>query len=132
MKDFFKSEDFCKDDWTAKFSDEMAKIANEKLNNFIESLPVVYGYIGKISSSWHSEKPGTYIQENYTHKARLAFIEEIVKEPCKHEPEINLGKDGIRVSWPVPLQPNIYQEVFVKIKCKHCGVELTAIWSEEK
>lgn len=85
-----------------------AKIGNEKLNELIESWPVVYGAIGTKSHSWQSYPPGTFIQENYTHKARLAFIEELPKEPCKHKPMGPVDK---------------------KYACIHCGIELVANWT---
>jgi HNH endonuclease/AP2 domain len=43
----------------------------------------------------------------------LAFVEPIVKEPCKHEPTWTNG--GIEL-----LE-----------KCKHCGIKLIATWSEK-
>lgn len=116
LKDFFKPEDFCKDNWTAKFSDEMAKISNEKLNALIESWSVVYGTMDVGESNFWSEG----FSGSDTHKARLAFIEEIVKEPCKHEPAVYLdGLNGER------------QTILVNF-CIHCGVELQATWSEKK
>lgn len=105
MNNFFKPEDFQSQTVWAPHSKSLATIANEKLNALFESWPVVYvrpgPKMGFVASS-------LYLNERDTHKARLAFIEKIVKEPCKHEPR--LLSDG-----------NSY-------KCKHCGVELQATW----
>jgi len=113
MKDFFKPEDFQGQDFFTLYRcEEMAKAANEKLNKLIESWPVVYGYSTKSVAPWSADRCNSD-----THKARLAFVEEIVKEPCKHEPDLleMFQKSGLQNS-----------------KCKHCGVELQATWSEKK
>lgn len=103
MKDLFEPEDFCDIDFAAM--DYAADVANKKLNKLIESWPVVYQF----GNSWLPLN-GT----DATHKARLAFIEEIKKEPCKHEPE-----DG----WFMLSSPT---------KCKHCGTQLQITWKESK
>jgi hypothetical protein len=46
-----------------------------------------------------------------THKARLAFIEPIAKEDCKHEP---------------------IESVMIGHICMYCGVKLQATWTEKK
>ncbi len=114
MKNFFKPEDFEGNDNFDGFTfsdnrEKASSIANEKLNAAIESWPVVYGQLPVSGFSWTGPK-----QWYDTHKARLAFIEEIVKEPCKHEP---IG--------------DCYVSSGV-IKCQHCGVRLQATWSEKK
>ena len=81
------------------------------LNKLIESWPVVYASKpdGKSELWSNNETTG-----HDTHRAFLAFIEEIKKEPCKHEPgayQASLGET---------------------IRCCHCGVELQATWSEKK
>lgn len=89
----------------------------EKLNALIDSWPVVYthsafekpGYWGPIEQSQYDD----------THKARLAFIEPIVKEPCKHEPASDRLKKDPMLS-------------LVSTKCLNCGVELKATWSGKK
>lgn len=48
-----------------------------ELEYIVENAPTVYGYIGKYGSSWGSHPPGTFIQENNTHKAKLILIEEL-------------------------------------------------------
>lgn len=90
-----------------------SEIANEILREYLESCPVVWGTVGSVSSSWHSEKPGTYIQENYTHKARLICIEEIAKEPCKH----TIIEYTLKTGHPV-----------TSAKCAHCKKTLVAEW----
>jgi len=116
MKDFFKPEDFAlneDDSYTTIYT--AASLANEKLFLLIESMPVVYGdTVGPWSRATHHRA---------THKARLAFVEEIVKEPCKHEPD----KVGLFNNFDNPSQPHFAYNS----KCKHCGVELQATWSEK-
>jgi len=109
VKDFFKPEDFhCF--WMGKESScspaQAAEIANEKLNALILSWPLVY---------WCGQEELIYREhiKGATHCARLALIEEIVKEPCKHEPAHFESGDQ-------------------QINCKYCGVELQATWSEKK
>lgn len=90
----------------------------EKLNELIESWPVVYKYSD--SPNWMpndkpmSEKDGRFF--SFDQKARLAFIEEIVKEPCKHEPR----------RWANICEGETFEPI-----CFHCGVELKATWSEK-
>lgn len=111
MKNFFKPEDF---EFPAEGANlHVANICNEKLNEFIESWPVVYGSVGAIPKPyvWSINKITTD-----THSARLAFIKEIKKEPCKHEPD-NRG-------W--------VSEYDGFVLCKHCGVKLKSVWVEDK
>lgn len=92
-----------------------ANIANEKLNALIESCPKVYcnADADGILFEWQQDSyPGA------THVARLAFIKEITKEPCKHEPKYNMM-----------IEIGDSKEYFT---CKHCGIELKATWSEVK
>lgn len=51
--------------------------------------------------------------------------------PCKHEAEMVLGNNGLKVSWPSTI-PNIDQSVYVSVKCKHCKKPLTVRFEEEK
>lgn len=128
MKEFFKPEDFEKSGGFEAFADReiAADFANEKLQELIESWPVVY-----TGESYNKHWIDCETMHT-TKKARLAFIEEIAKKECVHEPEITFGSEGgIKATWPTPLHPNIYQQVFVKVKCLHCGKELTPTWSEK-
>ena len=122
MKNYFKPKDFQLDEARGNTSvllnASAALMANEKLNALIESWPVVYG-MGN-NPYWYKQN---YLsndrREIATHKARLAFIEEIAKEPCKHEPS------------PI----DSFNGAFVSLKstiCKHCGVELQATWSAKE
>jgi hypothetical protein len=53
--------------------------ANEILREELEKASVVWGHIGTHASSWSSHPPGTFVQENNTHTARLVAIKEIKK-----------------------------------------------------
>ena len=90
----------------------------EKLNALIESAPVVYCSKPDKENShlWNHHKCDGY----GTHKAHLMFIEEIKKEPCKHETYEKNTFDGAFFGSPWTTS------------CKHCGVELVATWSEKK
>jgi len=107
-RDFFKPEDFQSQTAWSCHSKSLAYIANAKLNALIESMAVVYSIEGTISETWSNTK-----NKFNTHKGRLAFIEEIVKEPCKHEPISRWTVSG---------------ELQSVVTCKHCGVELVAEW----
>lgn len=104
-KEFFKPEDFPN---VIGLRDEAAEDANKKLQKLIESWPRVYGQKGNSLEGFQS-----WEMSDSTHKARLAFIEPIVKEPCQHEPDF--------INWG-----------YKNPKCKHCGVELIAKWEEKK
>ena len=108
----FEPEDF---DSITGFSSrkDIANLANAKLQQLIDASPVVYGEYIKDSYGWAmSESNGS----GDTHKAVLFNIEELSKEPCKHE------------------HSSVYDEHQRKYhdRCKHCGVELVAEWKEEK
>ena len=103
--------------------DIIAKLASLQLDKIVQSWPVVYGnnFISNdesafdIGSVWNITK-----LNDKTHKARLAFIEEIPKEPCKHEP-VRDAFGGF-----------MFLQTLQAFTCKHCGVELQATWSEKK
>jgi hypothetical protein len=61
-----------------------------------------------------------------THQALLVCIEELPKEPCKHEPQFGvvMADDEGTIDFSKALP--------VIVKCKHCGVELVAEWKERK
>lgn len=97
----------------------IANQANEKLNKLIKSWPVVYAEKKEGFQPWHNvEFVGA------THKARLVFIEELPKEPCKHEPAWDLRSALL----PGLIAPSY----FGNPKCYKCGVELVAEWKEKK
>lgn len=61
---------------------ELKDIIEKKLNALIDSWPVVYGQWGGVYREFGESYSAKY-NPNTTHKARLAFIEEIVKKPCE-------------------------------------------------
>ena len=108
---FFKPEDFenlsvTKDNLVPEIA---AEIANDKLEKLIESWPVVYGRTNLENEILY----GTVKAGYDTHKARLAFIEPLLREPCKHE--------------PTEIGSPVWDEK--KVICKYCGVKLIATWN---
>lgn len=125
MKNFFKPEMF-KQVFKTERDNDYEDIA-DYLNALIESCPVVYGQIKNIDGGLTDKKYwcATQIGNNgETHQARLFNIEEIVKEPCKHEPSPHIS-----CSMSVDQLGNEYFQH--KTKCQYCGVELQATWSEK-
>jgi hypothetical protein len=99
----------------------------EKLNKLIESWPVVYAL--ENNSQWYMNQYAFPIAA--TRKARLAFIEEIVKEPCKHEVVFT----DIKINWGIKQSsaPNWrFNDNELVHTCRDCKVELQATWSEKK
>ena len=112
LTDFFKPEDF--DNGIGCY--KAAEIANAKLQELVESWSMVYTRIildGPMTGSCEQLK-----MPHHTHQARLAFITELPKEPCKHQPVKKL----------------LYEigDMQIYYECAHCGVELTATWEEKK
>lgn len=123
MKNYFKTEDFLTDGnfFTAG---DAALIANEKLNILIKSWPIVYGTETKYSGLGCGPiNYNHFITSLTTHKARLAFIEPIIKTICIHEPMSYVYSVGAQIA-EVPRD--------LKAKCVHCNIELVATWSEKK
>lgn len=111
MSDIFKPEDFLFENYNLNV--QAAEWASKKLNTLIESWPVVYVKHTGIDYRagelpWHDKSE--------THKARLAFIEELKKEDCKHSPNANV----------LNIKNN---NIVITSFCQHCGIELTATWS---
>lgn len=123
MNDFFKPEDF------------QIKVRNNegreliypmcvadicgKLNKLIDEAPTVYG---------REYTHGDFKWSNVKHehditKAKLMFINEIKKEPCKHEPGPFAGQK---------MSVDRYDNRFYKYEtnCQYCGVTLKATWNE--
>lgn len=92
--------------------EDAAEIANTKLQQLIDASPVVYGRWDGVYRQFGESYASKHNPEN-TYKARLLFIEPIVKEPCKHEP---LGEHLMNGK-------TIYHT-----ECRHCGIELKAEW----
>ena len=109
----FKPEDFEKH-WLANrnyvwTSEGAAKVANDVLEKWLKDAKVVYGWID--SDTWSGR------HTDNTHRALLIQIEEIKREPCKHEPKFEQG--GVQ-----SLTANT---------CKHCGVRIVvADWKQEE
>ena len=111
----FKSEDFRNTGSTqliyynytpeaAVLCSEAADRANQILDEHLAKCPVVYGYLDGATLSDVTE----FKYEGADHKAVLFNIEELMKEPCKHEPK-----------WVG--HPHLSD-------CKHCGIKLKATW----
>lgn len=92
-----------------KFSPECHEVQTIliEIKKVVESWPVVYRSQIIECDDWSNQK-----MAGHTQKARLAFIEPIVKEPCNHDPNLLNQKIG---GW----------------FCKHCGIELVAEWREK-
>lgn len=86
MTDFrklFNSEEFFNENGYIHTSPyQMVEYINEKLNALIELWPVVYGSLDHDPAEYGWS---TNNIKSDTHKARLAFIEEIVKKTCIHK-----------------------------------------------
>lgn len=77
MKNIFSLNDFPQHCFSDRFT--AADSANRKLNKLIESWPVVYGRLdedGRVIGTF-----GQVTGQIDTHKARLAFVEEIKQAP---------------------------------------------------
>lgn len=106
---FFEPIDFKMDGMQTVSFVTASQIANEKLNALIESWPTVYG--SHQDGEWNS--CATLRTSDDTHTAKLAFIEELPKKECDHEPS-----RALEIRDPHPIY-----------RCKHCGVQLFASWS---
>jgi hypothetical protein len=125
MKLVFTPEDFpSKHDYPipSDVAAYIADLSNTKLQKLIESWPVVYKVPSSkyIAEMWQDHRKDGH-QARYTHKARLAFLEKIPKEPCTHEPDTLFGLSKRMMAGP-------RDEVENTIVCKHCGIELVSEW----
>lgn len=109
-KPFFEPIDFKMDGMQTVSFVTASQIANEKLEKEIQSWVTVYGSNDYItgSSFWRLNKT---LKANRV--AKLAFIEELPKKECDHEPS-----RALEIRDPHPIY-----------RCKHCGVQLFASWS---
>lgn len=133
MKDLFTTEDFIEANTYFKYVNKTitlevaAKLANLKLNKIIDSWPTVTAWKGSSNADGSGIRPlkidWCEMQDipNQTHKARLAFIEEIVKEPCQHEP----------ITYPFDVTGPFGKTKILSSQCQHCGVELVAEWKQK-
>jgi hypothetical protein len=128
VKDFFKPDDFAKVNGTDIHIDH-CNYVNRKLNALIESWPIAYSTTPKKeSSSWYFHDNNKF-EAFQTHKARIAFIEEIKREPCKHIP-IHILKKMHQSE--VLTAGKVGFDFFDGWECRICGVELEANWDEKK
>ncbi len=97
------------------------EFVNRRIKEVIETWPEVRinrASDGKINNMTTVLDYAEQHKSFWTHKARLAFIEEIPKEPCKHEPEMFRDAKGYYIA---------------KYVCQFCGVKLDykAEWKEK-
>lgn len=121
MKDIFNQTDFFDLVDNRSIPQQCAEISNNKLRKLIEEAPVVYGNQSLNDTFYWLVKPLGSLSKYDTHRAKLMFIEEIKKKPCKHEPPVtnDTGRFGRVV--------NIDYAT-----CVHCGCELESIWQEKE
>ncbi len=95
-----------------------AHMANTKINKLMADWPLGYATIKETDNEVMVTSLCPTKHSDATHVARLAFIEPIKREPCKHEAEVQVlhGTEGTIFFTPG------YG------KCKHCGAELEATW----
>jgi len=105
---------------------EVAVRANHLLDEHLAKCRVVFGYINPStsSSSWSTNPPNTFSDEDITHQAVIFNIEERVKEECKHDP-VNVPAKGTYIINGKSYQVDMDQSL---IRCKHCGIKLKATW----
>lgn len=113
--DYFKAEDFQIEnvfgDSKLAIEQKVAMIANEKLYSLIQLWPKYYC----------KESLGTYHTftierfKDSTHIFRIAFIEPIVKEQCKHRVK--------QMSWVEENGVELFHA-----RCEMCGAELISEW----
>ena len=82
----------------------------DEIMKLIEAAPVVYGKADDLEFWGAPQSEADKFLD--THQARLICIEEIKKECFKHEPKLIVNEDG-------------YNQRTI---CKHCGIDLVAIW----
>ena len=80
-----------------------AETANAKLEEWKREATVAYANLNF---------PPDIPRNADTHRALLIDIEELSKEPCKHE----------------PLEKPTIERMQGIVRCKHCGVKLKATW----
>lgn len=91
---------------------------------WLEARAVVHSY----NNGHHSTMSHWYFdsivdtKQGATHRARLACIEALEPEPCKHEPQVFVSRD--MESWYLAGKPK------PDFSCKTCGVKLKAKWEE--
>lgn len=87
-----------------------AKQAQQIFTEWLQSQIVVYGYDNSMNG-WYEGK-----DRAVTHTARLICIEELKKEPCRHDPR-----------WTNQI-PGWHHGPGSEVACYICGVKLKARW----
>lgn len=126
MKPIFSAEDFRFLDHNNYISPagRAATLAQEKIQKLIESWPVVIGAPDDQEVDHWS--PSLYNYPGATHKARLAFIEELPKKEClNHSPTVAAQNVSER-------NPDIAYMLGCSVKCSICGAKLKATWSVDE
>lgn len=93
---------------------------------WLKEQPVVISYGSRCMWAKEGSSPSCGCNfKNPTHTARLVAIEEIKREPCKHEPKpVWVGdKDKVFIASEIEITVNGNHW-----ECKHCGVKLVAEW----
>jgi len=116
----FTPEDFLVDSQEDPLSmrEFMAYRANVKLAEYLKTLPRLTGLREPEYNMWFfGQRPS----DHDTHVCYSFGIEELKREPCKHEPIVEKKRQ----------MSSIFPEYEQTIpKCKHCGVALKAEWKE--
>jgi hypothetical protein len=125
MKKIFQPSDFM---FTGLEPKEAADIANAKMEKLMSEWPTWYAdkSMREVSPTIQDEKNHVAISSNFRnsyYQFKMAFIEPIKREPCKHEPVLFSVNAVYRPNGPVPEDENY--------KCKHCGVSLEVTWTEK-
>jgi hypothetical protein len=95
-----------------------AFVSADDLEKILRESPVVYGKVTDGQLTRFSDIKDCLD----THTARLLLVEEIKKEPCKHEAAV------YRNTWNDTGPRHIHDAE--NLKCAHCGVKLKAEWKE--
>lgn len=129
-KDFFKPEDFESYVWAwdpkHPSSERCAELANKKIAELIDSWPTVYADVPTMlmysQAKWDGN-PLLHVQDLHPYTAKLAFIQELPKEPCKHKVAMQRygGADWI-----------IATESDGTFTCGSCGAKVAMEWTEVK
>lgn len=105
--------------------DAACRIANAKLEKEIQSWITVYSctsHKGMSCALWSNEN---HKDAHNTHTAKLAFIEELPKKECVHEPKVSVSIKGL----DLPKATHLHQ-IPEQFYCLKCGVELVPTsWS---
>ncbi len=120
--EIFKPSDFDKliyDQYTWEPTDTLKPIlcefVNRKIQDYIETLPILYGYSSDLSGN---SGAWTSVGIDSTHKARIICIEEIKRE-CEHySSSFIMSNPRPHKGLPVP-----------EVICDKCGLKLKATWS---